>query len=149
MCCPDLLAMAQVEQEQRWVGKAWTLGELRFVWRTLVNDNVTLLDYSCNIYTAHYNSPGGHTICVRSMFWAGFMGCAETMAGSMGWPSNSSIESWGKTNIQYHIKMSKKITSYKSTDPDLHEVVRPLHLCHKILHHLLSDQGVSRRNRRC
>lgn len=31
--------------------------------------------------------PGGQTI------WAGFMGCADTIAGSKGGPSNSSIES--------------------------------------------------------
>lgn len=31
--------------------------------------------------------PGGQTIC------AGFMGCADTMAGSKGGPSNSNMES--------------------------------------------------------
>lgn len=40
------------------------------------------------------NLPGGHTICGNSILGAGFIGCAETMAGSMGGPSNSSMESW-------------------------------------------------------
>lgn len=45
------------------------------------------------IFSIFRYKPGGQTICGMSKFCAGFMGCADTMAGSSVWFSNSSMES--------------------------------------------------------
>lgn len=65
-----------------------------------------------------WNLPGGQTICGASMFWAGFIGCADTMAGSMGCPSYSNMESWQqKGSAQRNAKQSKLLLPGSSTSP--------------------------------
>ena len=45
-------------------------------------------------------SPEGQPICCRSTVCPGFIGWADTMAGSRAWPSNSNTESWeGRTSV--------------------------------------------------
>lgn len=41
----------------------------------------------------------GHPICCRSIVCPGFMGWAETIAGSRAWPSNSNMESYKMMQI--------------------------------------------------
>lgn len=97
------------------------------------------------MFRIYHYKPGGQTICGMSKLCAGFMGCADTMAGSSVWFSNSSIESWGekiKNNKKSNPHCCGLNTWMFRVQKYLHEVVGALHLCHEVLYSLSPDQGV-------
>lgn len=71
------------------------------------------------------HQPGGQTIC------AGIMGCADTMAGSKGGPSNSSMESCIASHTHYKRQLlCLKVKTRGMTNSNLHKVEGTLHLSH-------------------
>lgn len=116
-----------------WTGTALGCGSRESGWtkgirvRPLVSQKRSFLTFTQQ-HQCSANPPGGHTICCKSMLWLGFIGCAETMAGSMGCPSNSNMESWQhRGDEQTSLFHSPHV---QGASPYLHEVVRSLHLCH-------------------
>lgn len=126
----DLLVWALLGLGQRWVVVAVFLGELReFEKDTLVSQKTFFFNNYNNEWEhqCYANLPGGHTIWGKSMFWLGFIGCAETIAGSMACPSNSNIESWQHRGNERQVYFHWHLQGARSY---LHKVVGSLHLCH-------------------
>lgn len=78
------------------------------------------------------------------MFCVGFIGCADTMAGSSVWFSKSSIESCklGYNGIKWCKHSSLQLVSVWLNCAYLYEIIGPLHLRHKILDSLSSHKGI-------
>lgn len=78
------------------------------------------------------------------MFWVGFIGCADTMAGSSVWFSKSNIESyksgynWITSNNIFKVTVNSALLKYTY----LYEIIGSLHLCHKILYSLPSHKWI-------